>query len=88
MGVDGAVHYRALRNDLDRTAWPFTGPQYLLLNIAIGGSLGGATDDLAFPASMEVEHVRVYQKSATVPVPEPVVVVPPAPVPEEPQSGA
>jgi beta-glucanase (GH16 family) len=90
MGVDGAVHYRALRNDLDRTAWPFTGPQYLLLNVAIGGSLGGAIDDLAFPASMEVEYVRVYQKSATVPVPvpEPVVVVPPAPVPEEPQSGA
>ena len=41
--------------------WPFDAPQYLLLNIAIGGDLGGAVDDTIFPLAMEIEHVRVYQ---------------------------
>jgi beta-glucanase (GH16 family) len=76
MGVDGAVHYRAINNGMDYGAWPFTGPQYLLLNVAVGGSLGGAVNDMDFPASMEVEYVRVYQKSVTTPVPVPT----PAPV--------
>jgi beta-glucanase (GH16 family) len=73
---------------MDYSAWPFSGPQYLLLNVAVGGSLGGEVDGLAFPASMEVEFVRVYQKSAVTPSPAPIVEWPPAPVPEEPQSGA
>jgi len=42
-------------------AWPFDRPQYLLLNIAIGGTLGGTVDDTIFPVQMEIEHVRVYQ---------------------------
>ena len=44
-------------------ATPDTGwaPQYLLLNIAIGGVLGGAVDDSIFPVTMEIEHVKVWQ---------------------------
>lgn len=41
--------------------WPFDKPQFLILNIAVGGGLGGAVDDAVFPVSMEVEHVRVYR---------------------------
>lgn len=48
------------RNSPD--AWPFDAPQYLLLNLAIGGDMGGPVDDSIFPRSMEVEYVRVYQK--------------------------
>jgi hypothetical protein len=35
----------------------------MLLNIAIGGDLGGAVDDRIFPVEMQFEHVRIYQKT-------------------------
>jgi len=43
--------------------WPFDAPQYLILNIAVGGDWGGlkGIDDAAFPQRMEVDYVRVYQ---------------------------
>lgn len=44
--------------------WPFDKRFHLLMNIAMGGSWGGAggpTDDSKLPATMEVEYVRVYQ---------------------------
>jgi beta-glucanase (GH16 family) len=61
--IDGAVHfeYRNPRTGPER--WPFDAPQFLILNIAVGGDLGGAVDDAVFPVSMEVEHVRVYQRT-------------------------
>jgi len=40
---------------------PFTQPQYLLLNLAIGGN-GGNPDISKFPIRYEVDYVRVYQK--------------------------
>ena len=36
-------------------------PQFLLLNLAIGGDLGGPVDDAHLPATMEVDYVRVWQ---------------------------
>ena len=59
--VDGKAYHRYANPRTGRAAWPFDAPQYLLLNIAIGGVLGGAVDDRIFPVTMEVEHVRVYQ---------------------------
>jgi beta-glucanase (GH16 family) len=43
--------------------WPFNKDQYLLLNVAIGGVLGGAVDNANLPAAMEVDYVRVYRKN-------------------------
>ncbi len=45
-------------------AWPYDTDQYLILNIAVGGSWGGqkGIDDAAFPQKMRVDYVRVYQK--------------------------
>jgi beta-glucanase (GH16 family) len=40
---------------------PFHQPQYLLLNLAIGGSSGGDPSKTTFPARFEVDYVRVYQ---------------------------
>lgn len=40
---------------------PFTRPQYLLLNLALGGDNGGEIDDKAFPMKYEIDYVRVYQ---------------------------
>ena len=59
--VDGIEYFRYRNTGGGRSSWPFDAPQYLLLNIAIGGVLGGAVDDAIFPVSMEIEHVRVYQ---------------------------
>jgi len=65
IGVDGFEHLVYPRLDVGdagaRRAWPFDRPQYLLLNVALGGSLGGAIDDAVLPATLEVDYVRVWQ---------------------------
>lgn len=40
---------------------PFTEPQYILLNLAIGGDNGGPTDFSRYPLRYEIDYVRVYQ---------------------------
>jgi beta-glucanase (GH16 family) len=42
---------------------PFSKPQFLLLNLALGGSWGGKIDNSILPRRMVVDYVRVYQKS-------------------------
>ena len=59
--VDGTPYYTYNNPRAGTTTWPFDSPQYLLLNIAIGGTLGGSIDNSIFPVSMEIDHVRVYQ---------------------------
>jgi len=43
--------------------WPFDKRFHILLNLAVGGNWGGAqgVDSTAFPATMEIEYVRVYK---------------------------
>ena len=41
---------------------PFTNPQYLLLNLAIGGN-GGDPAKTEMPIKYEVDYVRIYQKN-------------------------
>ncbi len=43
--------------------WPFSNNFYFLMNIAVGGNWGGleGVDTSIFPATMEVDYVRVYQ---------------------------
>jgi beta-glucanase (GH16 family) len=63
IGVDGVNYYLAIKPTGGiYSVWPFDFPQYLLLNIAIGGVLGGAVDNTIFPVTMEIEHVRVFRK--------------------------
>jgi beta-glucanase (GH16 family) len=40
---------------------PFRQPQYLLLNLAIGGNNGGDPSRTKFPTRFEIDYVRVYQ---------------------------
>lgn len=60
-GVDGIKHYRYANARAGAQTWPFDAPQFLLLNLAIGGDLGGAVDERIFPLTLEIEYVRVYQ---------------------------
>lgn len=41
---------------------PFHSPQYILLNLALGGDNGGEIDDDAFPLRYEIDYVRVYKE--------------------------
>ena len=41
--------------------WPYFEDQYLLLNIAMGGNLGGEIDPQFIQDQMEIDYVRVYQ---------------------------
>lgn len=41
---------------------PFRKPHYLLLNLAIGGSWGGAIDDSIFPCEYLIDYVRHYTR--------------------------
>jgi beta-glucanase (GH16 family) len=43
---------------------PFNEPFYIIMNLAIGGSYGGAVDNSAFPADMQVDYVRLYNVTA------------------------
>lgn len=64
IGIDGRAHMR-FDNDRkgDPATWPFASPQYLILNVAVGGWGGQkGIDPAAFPARMEVDYVRVWQK--------------------------
>ncbi len=57
--------YFTLENDgTGPDSWPFDAPQYLILNLAIGGTWGGqkGVDDGAFPQQFVVDYVRVYQR--------------------------
>jgi beta-glucanase (GH16 family) len=44
------------------TPWPFdSGPQFILLNLAVGGSWPGNVDSTTvFPSTMQVQYVRIY----------------------------
>jgi beta-glucanase (GH16 family) len=63
IGVDGLI-YSVYANPKDGkpATWPFDKPQYLLLNLAMGGDLGGAVPGGFVTDQMQVDYVRVYQR--------------------------
>ncbi len=64
--VDNVAFYVYEPSVKNASTWPFDKPQYLLLNIAMGG-VGGAIDPAFTTSTMEVDYVRVYQKGVTPP---------------------
>ena len=59
---DNVVHVYSPANK-DETNWPFNKPHFFILNVAVGGTWGGAQgiDNTIFPQSMEIDYVRVYE---------------------------
>lgn len=47
---------------LEEEYWPFDQPFYLIMNVAVGGFMGGPVQDEELPFEMIVDYVRVYQK--------------------------
>ncbi len=63
--VDGQPYYHLAKPaGASQDQYPFTSPEYMILNVAIGGAWGGqhGIDDKTLPARMLVDYVRVYQK--------------------------
>jgi beta-glucanase (GH16 family) len=60
--VDGQQYFMVTPANLPGgTTWVFTRPQFLLLNVAVGGNWPGNPDGTTtFPQRMTVDYVRVY----------------------------
>lgn len=64
--IDGILYHTAEPEDIVGTGrvpreWVFDGPQFIILNMAIGGNFGGViSDELELPTRMLVDYVRVY----------------------------
>jgi beta-glucanase (GH16 family) len=59
--IDGKTHFTHVNAGTGKNQWPFDTPQFMILNVAVGGDFGGEVDDSIFPVRMEVDFVRVYQ---------------------------
>jgi len=64
--VDGKKYFTYTNEGSGYDAWPYDKDQYLILNLAIGGSWGGqkGIDDSIFPQLYRIDYVRVYQKAS------------------------
>lgn len=62
--LDGEKYSTYTREDVGNREWAFDQPFFIILNLAIGGTLGGLVHaDTQFPAQYLVDYVRVYQKT-------------------------
>lgn len=57
------IDVAAAANENGDKAHPFRESQYLLLNLALGGTRGGDPSATEFPARFEIDYVRVYQQA-------------------------
>lgn len=63
--VDGEVYSEQIESHIDNhDYWPFYKPHFFILNVAVGGTLGGNINPATFdkPCLMKVDWVRVYQR--------------------------
>lgn len=59
--MDGILYSTKTTADVAPYNWPFDNNDFhFLLNVAVGGTLGGPVNDNMLPATMEVDYVRVY----------------------------
>lgn len=73
---DGIGFYTYVNPRTDWKDWPFDKPFYMILNIAMGGGMGGTIVDADWPDSLIVDYVRVSQKGLGTPVLDSVAVSP------------
>lgn len=60
--VDGKKYFEYKNTGKGSKYWPFDKKFFLIINLAIGGDWGGINgiDNSIFPATMEIDYVRVY----------------------------
>lgn len=69
--VDGLLYKTRTPADLPPgTTWVFNHPFFIILNVAVGGGFPGNPDGTTvFPQTMQVDYVRVYQRTTPSNVP-------------------
>ncbi len=62
--VNDSIYFEYRNEGTGVNTWPYNKPFYLILNVAVGGAWGSikGIDEGAFPQTMEVDYVRVFQK--------------------------
>ena len=76
--IDDASHPFLIKTPSDlsaRDSWPFSAPIFLLMNVAVGGTLGGSIANLSNPQPLLADYVRLYSASA---VAQPILGTPPS----------
>lgn len=58
--VDGQLFSTKTSADVAPYHWPFDQNFHFLLNVAVGGTLGGEVNNGMLPSTMQVDYVRVY----------------------------
>ena len=61
--IDGVQYFEYGNPKAGTDSWPYDQKFFMILNVAVGGNWGGAmgVDNSAFPATMDVDYVRVYK---------------------------
>ncbi len=59
--IDDEIYYTYSPESKDDDNWPFNKDQFIILNVAMGGNLGGTVSDDFVESSMEIDYVRIYQ---------------------------
>lgn len=59
--LDGERFYIYRPESRNSNTWPYDKPQFLILNVAMGGALGGDIDPTFDSSAMEIDYVRIYQ---------------------------
>jgi len=60
---DDSLYFSYKKKDVPKGKWAYDTPQYLLINLAVGGAWGGeqGIDLSAFPAQFLIDYVRIYE---------------------------
>ncbi len=59
--IDDQVTYTYNPEEKTADNWPFTADQFIILNVAMGGTFGGNIDPAFTESIMEIDYVKVYQ---------------------------
>ena len=59
--LDDEEYYTYNPSTKNNQTWPFSEKQFIILNVAVGGNLGGTIDPNFVTSTMEIDYVRVYQ---------------------------
>lgn len=61
---ENIIHSYAPENKTNKN-WPFNNPAFIILNVAVGGDWGGlkGVDNSIFPQTMEIDYIKVFQKT-------------------------
>ncbi|GGH59437.1 beta-glucanase (GH16 family) [Filimonas zeae] len=73
---DGVGFYTYANPHTDWKDWPFDKSFFVIMNIAIGGGMGGNITEADWPDSMQVDYVRIYQQGLGTPVLDSVDITP------------